>query len=213
LNRTQSQYELYRFSTNLIDGSGARIAESPQHPPLESGVDFLLARLAGERNVTMQEAIFSRRAWEAAGGLPDFPLGWHSDVAFAASLGRRQPLCAIPGARVNWRYSDLNISSAGSFAVVNQKIIASTIFFRWVVGFFQAQAASQTPAAIRLSEIWLMKYVRTRWTFMGLQACLALDRLARETWRRPRGWGFFTGLWINLKLAAYKITLRLGGRN
>jgi glycosyltransferase involved in cell wall biosynthesis len=213
LERTRSQYELYRFNTYWIDGDGARIAESPQHPPLESGTDFLLARLAGKRNVTMQEVIFSRSAWESAGGIPDFPMGWHSDDAFVASLGVRQPLCAIPRARVNWRNSELNISCNGSLMGVNRKVIASTIYFRWVVKFFQAHAAGQTPAAIQISEVWLMKYLHTRcWTFMELRTCLALDKLAREAWQRPRGWGLFMGLWLNLKILTYKITRRLGVR-
>ena len=204
LQRTQSAHDLYRFDTVRIDGAGARISENPRHPASQSGADFLLARLMGERNVTLQEIIFSRRAWESAGGLPDFPLGWHADEAFTAALGVRQPLRAIPGARVHWRFSAINISSIASFKVTNRKVIASANFFHWVVKFFQAHAAAQADTAIRVSEAWLMNYLRTCWEFLGLRTCFALDRLAREAWQHPRGWGFFTGLRMNVSLLAKK---------
>jgi glycosyltransferase involved in cell wall biosynthesis len=212
LKRTQSAHDLYRFNTVWIDGTGARISESPQHPALEGGVEFLLARLSLKRNVTLQEIIFSRSAWESAGGIPNFPMGWHADEAFTASLGVRQPLCAIPGARVNWRFSELNISSATSFTATNQKIIASTEFFQWVVNFFNAHAADQAGAAIRISEDWLMNYLRTCWVFLGLRTCLALETLGREAWHHPPGWGLSTGLLMNLKLLAHKVEHRLAGR-
>ncbi|HSY18933.1 MAG TPA: glycosyltransferase family A protein [Candidatus Acidoferrales bacterium] len=213
LKRTQSLHDLYRFDTVRIDGKGARISEGPRHPASESGADFLLARLTGERNVTLQESIFSRRAWESAGGLPDFPLGWHSDEAFTAALGVRQPLRAIPGARVHWRFSDINISSIASFEMTNRKVMASVRFFQWVADFFKTHAPTQQETAIRVSEAWLMNYLRTCWEFLGLQTCLALDRLAHEAWHRPRGWGFFAGGWMNFSLIVKKMAGRLGRRS
>ncbi|MDR3458990.1 MAG: glycosyltransferase [Verrucomicrobiae bacterium] len=204
LDRTQSAHDLYRFNTVWVDGAGGQIAESPRHPPVESGTDFLLARLTGKRKVTLQEIIFSRRAWESAGGLPDFPLGWHADEAFTASLGMRQPLRTIAGARIYWRFSNLNITSTATFAVINLKVMASTQFFRWVVKFFQAHDAARTEAAVRASEAWLMNYLRTCWEFLGWRTCVALDTLAFEAWQRPRGWGLFTGLELNLTLLAQK---------
>ena len=66
LQRTQQVHDLYRFNTVWIDGAGMRLSESPRHPAKEGGVDFLLARLAAERNVTLQEIIFKRSAWESA---------------------------------------------------------------------------------------------------------------------------------------------------
>ena len=212
LQRTQQVHDLYRFNTVWIDGAGMRLSESPRHPAKEGGVDFLLARLAAERNVTLQEIIFKRSAWESAGGIPDFPLGWHADEAFTASLGVREPLCAIPGARVNWRSSDWNISGTGSFKVINQKIIASTLFFQWVVNFFHTHAPAQTAEANRISEAWLMNYLRTCWKFLGWRACLALDRLGRKSWHHPPGWGFFTGLQMNAKLLGHKIKRNAGSR-
>jgi len=204
LDRTKSAHDLYRFDTVWMDAAGMQISESPRHPPTESGTDFLLARLTGKRNVTMQEIIFARNAWETAGGPPDYPLGWHADEAFTAILGMRQPLRTIPGSRVHWRYSDINISSAASFAVTNLKIIASTQFFRWVVIFFRTHAAAQTVLVSQVSEQWLMNYLRTCWEFLGLRTCWSLDKLAREAWNHPRGWGFFTGFWMNLRLFTQK---------
>lgn len=205
MERTQGAHDLYRFNTVWIGAAGEKISESSLHPPVESGVDFLFSRFAGKRNATLQELIFSRTGWEAAGGIPDFPMAWHSDEAFTAALGVRRPLCAISGARVNWRFSNDNISGIASFAVTNRKIIASTEFFHWVVTFFQAHAAPQTAAAIKASEHWLLNCLRTRWEFIELKTCLAVDRLAREAWQRPRGWGLFKGLMINMNFIVKKL--------
>ena len=212
LERTHAAHDLYRFNTTWVDEAGAQISESPRHPPAESGADFLLARLSGTRNTTLQELIFSRRAWTAVGGIPDFPLAWHSDEAFAGSLGVKSPLRAIPGARVNWRYSRQNITGTGSFKTTNKKIISTTAYFRWLAKFFQANAAPRTAEAARISEQWLMHYARCCWEFLGLRTCLALDSLAAEIWHRPRGWVFFKGLEMNLILATNKARRFIGGR-
>jgi hypothetical protein len=210
LKGTGAAHDLYRFNTVWIDGSGVKISECPKSPPSESGAEFLFARLDRRRNASMQEIIFLRSAWEAAGGIPDLPLAWHSDEAFIASLGVRKPLRTISGAQLNWRYSGANISSSASFQLMNRKIMASTEFFRWVARFFEMHAPAQKDAVIRVSEGWLLNYLRTCWEFVGLKTCFALDKLAREVWHRPRGWGFFTGVWMNFSLIVKKIAGRLG---
>ena len=208
LDRTQSAHDLYRFNTRWIDEAGARILESPQHPHTENGADFLMARLAKNRHATLQEIIFSRQAWESVGGIPDFPLGWHSDVAITASLGVGKTLCTIPGAWVDWRSggtSEINISSTTSFRVTNRKIIATAIFSRWLEGFYRKNAPAQTPLATRLSEQRLMEYLDNVWNFLSLRTCLALDSLAAEVWGHPRGWGLWQGLKVDSRLLKGKI--------
>lgn len=212
LARTQAAHELYRFNTIWVNSAGARLRECPQHPVEESGAEFLLARLDGRRDVNLQEQIFSRSAWEQNGGIPEFPMGWHSDDAFCACLGVRRPLRLIPGARVIWRASRFNISGDNSYAVVNQKIITSTGYFRWVMRFFQAHAAPLSGEAARCTERWLLNCARTCWQFLDWRACRAVDAVGVEIWGHPRGWGLWLGLRLNSEMLAAKIAAHLGGR-
>lgn len=208
LEKTLGEHDLYRFDTVWVDEHGARISESAAHPPEESGTDYLLSRLEGNRGSTLQELIFSRAAWEQAGGIPDFPLAWHSDEAFAARLGMRRPLKLIPGPKVSWRFSGLNISGNSTSAMTNRKIIISASYLRWVMKFFADHAPAQLAEAARRSEKWLLNFAYTRWDFLHLRTCGVLDRLAAEIWNRPRGWGFREGLRLNFNLAKHKL-LRL----
>jgi hypothetical protein len=204
LERTGAAHELYRFNTLTMDDAGAPIAENPPHPPEESGADYLLARLAGRRVATMQELIFSRAAW-AAGGIPDFPLAWHADEAFAAGLGVRCPLRLIAGPRVRWRLSALNISNSTASRLAGRKIIATTVFYRWLENYFRTHAPAQKAEAARLAEKWLMTYAQPGCKPLGLRTCLVFDAFAAETWGRPRGWGFCYMMQINFKLLLHEL--------
>lgn len=208
LEKTRGDHDLYRFDTVWVDENGACLSESMAHPPEESGADYLLSRLDGNRGSTLQELVFSRAAWAAAGGIPDFPLAWHSDEAFAAQLGVRRPLKLIPGAKVNWRFSDLNISGNSSSVMTNRKIIISASYLRWAMKFFADHASTQLAEAARRSERWLLNFAYTRWDFLRPGTCFAVEKLAVEAWGRPRGWGFFQALRLNFNLATHKL-LRL----
>lgn len=205
LAATNSANDLYRFNTFTVDAEDKMISENPSHPLEESGADYLLARLGGRRVATLQEAIFSRAAWQTIGGIPDFPLAWHSDEAFAAAMGVRSPLRLISGARVHWRFSSFNITGTSSFKTGNRKIIASTIYFRWLKNFFQTHAPAKWTEAARVSENWLREYLAKMWSYLGWRTCFALDAVAKEVWRRPRGWGFAKAMEVNGRLGMHKI--------
>lgn len=207
--RTQGSCDVYRFNTIWVNGQSQPQTESPLHPAAETGADFLLARLAGKRNSTLQEIIFSRNAWETCGGIPDFPLAWCSDDAFIAQLGRVHPIRTITEARVNWRLSDLNISNNKSAGTVRTKILASGSFVRWVVAYFKNQPENAQEEARRQTERWFMNYVSTCWQFLGPKIAWQLEKLARDAWRHAPGWGLMKSQELNLRLLSAKIRGRL----
>ncbi len=202
LEQSGGRHELYRFNTVwLNDARQTRDASAP-HPAEEGGADFLTARLRGTRRSTFQELIFSRAAWLAAGGIPQFPLAWASDNAFIATLGARCPIRCIPGPRVTWRWSRENISGSSSAATFRIKLLASEEFVRWAIAFLE----QHPPAAGRLSRLELQRltehwffncFVRHAWRFLDWDNGREIERFAREVWGRPRGAGWARALRAN----------------
>ncbi len=211
LERTGAGHHAYRFNTVMVNNRGAHIKECVRHPDEESGSAFLLERWQEKRESFMQELIFSRNAWKAARGIPDFPLAWHSDDAFIAMLGLRRTIKSIPGPRISWRSSDLNITCDESENVVAEKIRATAQFIRWALDFFEDHAKPDTADAIEGSERWFFKYVTRFWSFLGWQTCLEIENLASGVWGYPRGRAFWWGMKLNFNVGAEKIRRRTRG--
>jgi len=202
LEQSGGRHEGYRFNTVwLHDARQTRDASAP-HPAEEGGADFLTARLRGARRSTFQELIFSRAAWLAAGGIPQFPLAWASDDAFIATLGARSPIRSIPGPRVTWRWSQENISGSSSAAMFRTKLLASEEFIRWAIAFLDqhppAAGRLSRPELLRLTEHWFFNgFVHHAWRFLDWDNCREIERFAREVWGRPRGAGWARALRAN----------------
>lgn len=209
--RTGGNHDAYRFNTLMVNNRGGRIKECARHPDEESGSHFLLERWQEKRESFMQELIFSRNAWKAARGIPDFPLAWHSDDAFAALLGLRHPVKNIPGPQLNWRYSRLNITCNESKKMMDEKIRATAQFIRWTLDYFEDHAKPETADAIEWSERWFFKYVARFWNFLGWQSCREIEELASGVWGYPRGRALWWGMKLNLNLGAEKIRRRTRG--
>jgi len=212
LDATGQRHELYRFNTCSINGHGRLISENIPHPQNETGPDFLVSRLRGGRTSTAQELIFSRSAWEAIGGFPDFPLGWASDDAFIATMGSRKPIRVIPGPRLRWRLSGKNISTDNSFAMAIQKLQACRKFVEWATDFLQNNPPTDGPLTngelAALLEDWFFMQMIYRRQLMSFRSSLDVDHLAASVWHRPRGYGFLKTMKFNWTLAREKVLSR-----
>lgn len=212
LRNTAGWHDLYRFNTSSIDGEGRLLCENALHPQNETGADFLVARLRGGRTSTAQELIFSRVAWEIAGGFPDFPLGWASDDAFIAILGAAKPIREIPGPRLKWRLSGKNISTDNSFAAAIQKLQACREFVEWTAHFLRKNPPTDGPLTngelAGLLEDWFFLQMIYRRQLMTFKSSLQIDELAASIWHRPRGYGFLKAMKFNYTLACDKIFSR-----
>ncbi|HUP52472.1 MAG TPA: glycosyltransferase family A protein [Longimicrobiales bacterium] len=124
-------HDLLRFDTTVIGARGQVLAENPPHPRHESGVDFIHARLLGERNSYVVEYVFSREAFDRAGGFPEYPVAWCADDAAWFLFSRGGHIHTLGGAKVQWRASGLNITDAKR-KHQREKLAAASQFLRVV---------------------------------------------------------------------------------
>lgn len=209
LGETRGKYDAYRFNTTMINDAGRQMTVSAPHPDEENGPAFLLGRWRGERNNFLQELIFSREAWEAIGGIPEFPLAWHSDDGLTARLGMRRPIKCIPGPRVNWRWSGANITSDGSRGAMAEKIRASSEFIPWAMDFFGAHDPARAGEAVALSQRWFFHYVSCGWHFLSMRTCWRIEKLCSRAWGWWPGGGFLKAMRFNFKVGVMKVTGRV----
>jgi glycosyltransferase involved in cell wall biosynthesis len=141
--------DLWRFNTSTINADGMVVRHSPTHPPVESGADFLFARLQGERSSFAAEYIFSRIAFERAGGLADYPAGWCADDASWFLFARESGIRTFPLGHVGWRSSAYNISSCkGRFR--RERLTAAAKF----VDFLQREVVPRDRNPRRSQSDW-----------------------------------------------------------
>lgn len=131
LEKTDGQYDLYRFCTMCIDEQGQIVRVNPPHPAIESSLEYAYHRLCLNRWSFAPEHIFSREVFEREGGFVEFPLAWCSDDASWIAFGERTGIYTISGPHVRWRISHVNISS-GNRALARQKIEALFQFVDWL---------------------------------------------------------------------------------
>ncbi|MFL6416145.1 MAG: glycosyltransferase family A protein [Bryobacteraceae bacterium] len=136
LAETGGVYPLYRFNFMWIDGQADVLASFPELPLEQTAQSFLEERLEEKQQSCAQALIFSRAAYDEIGGFPEFPMAWMADDAFILSLAREKPIRTIPGPRVRWRRSALNISGAESPGLITAKLEAAMCFVRWLLKTF-----------------------------------------------------------------------------
>lgn len=176
--------DLLRFDTRVIDASGAVVRENSPHPPAETGSDFVFARLMGARESFAVEYVMRRTALDALGGFPDFPAGWAADDAAWYLLAGEGVIEKVPGPRVRWRASGMNITSLPQ-RFQREKLEAAARFARLVV----AQVAPADPRKRPLPE-WAA--AAERWYMGQLRYLHPLPpdlwpfilRSSRGIWRR-----------------------------
>jgi glycosyltransferase involved in cell wall biosynthesis len=213
LNNSNGKHDLYRFNTRSIDAEDRLISESKPHPILETGSDFLCARLQDKRTSTMQELTFSRAAYAKLGGIPDFPLAWSSDDAFISSMGVQRPIKTIAGPRVSWRQSGLNISTNFSLSNAKRKIMASQIMVGWANDFLLKHPPTCGPLSSAdlesMTSIWFFRRVRYNDVLLDLRAILQIDKFASITWKWPRSKGLIKCFGINYALLRRRLLGRI----
>lgn len=121
LEATDGRYDLYRFNSRVIDNESRCTAFCPPNPQWESARSYAYFFLRGVRRVTQQESIFSREAYQRIGGVPDLPLAWYSDSAFAIRCSQETGLYTMGPSMTSFRLSGENISSVADPKTVSKK--------------------------------------------------------------------------------------------
>jgi glycosyltransferase involved in cell wall biosynthesis len=153
--------DVLRFDTEVIDAEGRRVRANPRHPPLESGADFVHDRLLLRRKSYVVEYVFRRQVFEAAGGFPDYPVGWCADDAAWFLFSRRGGIRTLPAGGVQYREHRGSITGAHR-GHQREKLDASLRFLDLV----ERDVAPSDPRGRsaeewhRASEVWLLAVVR-----------------------------------------------------
>ncbi|HUX56314.1 MAG TPA: glycosyltransferase family 2 protein [Bacteroidales bacterium] len=142
------KYDLYRFNIRQIDSKGIFISERTDHPEIESSENFIYRRLKGETLSAACEYIFSRKAFDKAGGFVNFPLAWYSDDASWYLFSHDSGIFTITGDPVLWRLSQTNISNPEWER--RKKYKATLMFHSWLKGQNISQKINELiPFSIR----------------------------------------------------------------
>jgi hypothetical protein len=177
--------DVLRFDTEVIDGRGRTLAVNTRHPETENGVDFIYARLRGERNSYVVEYVFRREAFNVAGGFPDYPVAWCADdVAWYSFVGNGL-IRTLRKGKVRWRASGLNITDA-NLRHQRAKLEAGSRFLRWVrqdVAPNDRGAARSADDWRLAEEMWWVGQVRHLMP-LGPSMWLPVLRSSRGVWRR-----------------------------
>jgi hypothetical protein len=204
--------QVLRFDTRVIDRTGRTLATNPPHPRSESGTDFVYARLRGERNSYVVEYVFSRAAFERAGGFPDYPVAWCADDVAWFAFSDGAPIRTLSAGGVRWRASGVNITDAKR-RHQREKLEAGRRF----LAFVRERVAPRDTSGTRTPEDW--RDAAERWWVAQVRYLMPIGpalwptvlESARGVWRRPGAGGLLTLAWWNA-VAALRFLRGVGRR-
>ena len=176
-------YAAYRFNTEKISTDGEIIREN-RFPETFEGADFLNLKLSYEQESYIVEYIFSREAYRAVNGFPNLPLAWAADDLFCLKLADYGGIATIQDGRVQWRYSDTNISGKSDRKNARRKMDASLTFVRWILDHKNIGEKLE-PKDLPVS--WYVRQIKTmegQLTLLDeLKAVLKLSFRKKDVWR------------------------------
>ena len=136
IEREKDRFRVLRFNTLMVDDNSEIIRINPQHPVIESGIQFIYHRLKGERASYVSEYIFFRESYAENEGMIDFPIAWCSDDASWLAFSKKHGIATIQGAKVLWRHGAYNISPPGP-KYQTMRIEAAFKFVHWLDNFMK----------------------------------------------------------------------------
>lgn len=166
--------DLFHFNVHQIDADSKIKQTFPGFPPILTAAEFVRGRFNRTIASFAPEYIFRRAAWDAIGGFVPFPLAWCSDDATWAKLALRGGICTIPGPKVRWRLSSLNITAVAPKHATS-KAKAATLYQTWLRGLLACDAfgvnSSEAHQIAQLGAQWLQGHISGQST--GKQRVLA----------------------------------------
>ncbi|MCL2328091.1 MAG: glycosyltransferase [Bacteroidetes bacterium] len=130
-------YDLYHFNVTVIDENSRVLQMAPEFPAVLPAESFLLKKLSGKISSFVCEYIFNKEAYCNAGKFQNFDMAWNSDDATWVKLGVRKGIKTIDKAKVNWRRSQVNITSNTSDrAIVKRKLQSNIEYSKWICTLF-----------------------------------------------------------------------------
>ncbi len=129
--RYGDRYDVYSFGVRVIDGDGNRTREEPSRD-IDGAGEYLLRRFSNELIPAPVCYVFSKHAFERAGGFVSFPRGWHSDDASFALFAAHTGIKSIANAFASWRVHGGNLSADSASNTAASNSIAAQRFIQWL---------------------------------------------------------------------------------
>ncbi|MVN22044.1 glycosyltransferase [Mucilaginibacter arboris] len=134
----QFDVDLLHFDINIIDKNGHKIKKIKPFPFHTSITDFFLKRIKHEINSTVVEYIFKKDKYSEHGGFEYYDLAWCSDDATWIKIGKDKGIVTIPGATIEYRYSEINISAiVKDKLIILRKLKSNVAYLKWVKNYFE----------------------------------------------------------------------------
>ena len=154
---SKEKYNLLHFNVRVVDGNGKVQKESNAPMQTMPSIIFLEQKLSFKLESFACEYIFRKNEFHQKGGFVEFPIGWCSDDATWALLGRETGISTITDAMVSWRKSEINISSDTSdYYYLKRDAILS--FFEWMNDNFDVIGDSLRNSMIHFIQVNMANY-------------------------------------------------------
>jgi glycosyltransferase involved in cell wall biosynthesis len=146
----KSYFDIYRFNTRVINEKDEILESTPESPFVESSFQMTIELLKLKRGNSIVDHIFSKEIYLKTGGFvyTDYAQGadWALSILFSAEKG----ICTIPGAKVSWRLSSVNISGKAPYK--NEMIKGHFQFCNWLENHFSYLKAISKTDYIELKK-------------------------------------------------------------
>jgi len=185
---------LLRFNLDIIDDRGNLLLRPSPHPDAE-GPEELLIALLGDifREWRAPDHIFSREAYQRAGGFVAFPKALCSDHASWALLSNPGGVRTIPGPRVLWRNHEGGLST-GQLGVDRKAQITALIqYMKWVQDYAARNPNFDKTRITRISRRHYVKELGKLQPPLSFAEALRLAIPSAAIWKRSPTW-FFVAL-------------------
>ena len=130
--------DVIHFNINIIDNQDKLIRKTNAYPDHLSSADFFKKLYSWKIEARMPEFVLRRSTFEEKKGFVNFDLAWRSDNATIIKLAHPNGIKSIDTSRINWRYSNENISGINNLSMIRRKQDSTVKFFNWMDSFLKA---------------------------------------------------------------------------
>lgn len=121
-----SQANVVRYATELINEEDNAISKIFEHPKYETAADFLYRKFSGSTRGSLSEYFFKKNTFKRY-GFTNYPLAWHSDDMALLESSEEKFIFSINDSLIKIRMSKKSLS--GSKDNISEKRYAESLFY------------------------------------------------------------------------------------
>lgn len=159
---TNKDEDLFHFDVKIINENSVVTGKFQPFPQRLSSDEFFASRIQYALSSYVVEYIFSRYIYLKEGRFQNFDLAWGSDDATWMKFGKRKGIYTIKGPFVQWRYSQINISSnVGDRKTIIRKLASNEAYILWVRQFFEQNNLPDRTSNFDKLKWMLQQFIET----------------------------------------------------